>query len=368
MRSLSLHSLALRPLLATLTVAVACGGVLAGCEGAGLAHDPPEMPPIRGELPTCAQPVATYFDEGAIAPPGRDTEYDVAPQRDLGFAFAEAFALGTRGRLVDMAARLGRAEIEFPFGSGVMVPAYTVCQDVQSAVVLFRPPAGSGLPVMAWRTEGARRLIVEAPHPFHEAYTLEQGVEAFFDFRARALIVSGAHRCASQAHVACSGRSTACDDEGDEYRESDPAHNPETVFHAMHVALTEAYRSHFAISLHGVGHERVVVSDGTEISHGPAARGLVAAAAYDLHEVLEGEAEVLSCNGVQGMGDADRHCGTTNAQGRHLNRAADICLEDAEMGYDRFMHLEQPRYVRETDALRTRVLRTVFDRLDPFGA
>lgn len=336
------------------------------CESQGLVGDAAPMPLLENDLPACEAALATYFDRGAIQPPGQATGYEADQERDIGAAFAQAFAMGVEGDLDGMVEALAATEIEHPDSPGTRVPAYTVCQDIALGAVLFRPPMGSGLPVMAWRTGEARRVIVEAPHPWFERFTLEQGVEAFVEHGARALIVSGVHRCASHQEVACSGRTSVCGDPDGAYRESDPAHNPESVFHAMHVALSEAYRRHYAISLHGVSHQRVIVSDGTELH--AAAEGPIGAAALDLHDMLQGEAEVESCNGVREMGQSDRYCGTTNAQGRHLNDSADVCLDSAEHTSHRFMHLEQPLHVRATEGLRHAVIERVFDRLDPLGA
>lgn len=330
--------------------------------------DPADIPLVADDLPRCpVDDLRLYFDPGAIQPPGRDTGYDASAEPRIGAVFAEAFDLGAEGRLHEMARTLeAGARLPVRGAPGEDQPAYTVCQDPEAAVVMFRPPPGSGLALMAWRPGPARRVIVEAPHPYFEAHTLTQGVEAFFDGGARALIVSGAHRCASAVELACSGVTSVCGTHDGAYRESDAAHNPASVFHAMHVALAERYGSHAAVSLHGVGRNEVVVSDGTELGTG--AGSPIGAAAAELVEALDGEAEVMSCNGVPGMVPTDRHCGTTNAQGRHLNAVNDVCLDTAADARGRFLHLEQPMHVRETPALRRAVMRRIFDRLDPLGA
>lgn len=352
----------LRPLRAFVLLIAALG--LLACNSQGLAGDPADVPRVVGDLPACDASLSSYFDRGAIRPPGQATGYDAGHERVVGAAFAEAFDRGVNGDLDAMVAVLERTLIAHPDDPEQQVPAYTVCQEVALDAIVFRPPMGSGLPVMAWRTGEARRVIVEAPHPWFEMHTRDQGVEAFVEHGARALIVSGVHRCASHEEVQCSGTTSVCGEAG-AYRESDPAHNPESVFHAMHVALSEAYRSHFAISLHGTSHHEVIVSDGTELGAG--GQGPIGAAAFDLMELLEGESGVVSCNGVPGMVGIDRWCGTTNAQGRHLNASDDVCVESADATAHRFMHLEQPMYVRETADLRNAVIARLFERLDPFG-
>ena len=311
--------------------------------------EPPDRPLIVGDLEVCAQPFLDHFDPDVLQAPGADAEL-VVPQRvPIGNAAIAALVAGVGGAFADMTA----AMIEW---------GYQVCHAPEVEAVVFSPPPGQGLPVLGWRPGPARPFIIEVPHPFNELRTRHQGLDAFLELRARAVIVNGAHRCAGAALPGCSGRSSAC--EGG-YRDSDPAHNPHTVFHAMHVGLAELYHRHYAISLHGVVWDHLIVSDGTEL--GAPDGTPVAAAAQALDALLVERVAVRSCNGVRGLEPIDERCGTTNVQGRHLNGAIDTCQEEADRTSHRFLHLEQPRLIRDDPALRVAVLGAIFDALAPVG-
>ncbi|MCA9540263.1 MAG: hypothetical protein KC620_15300 [Myxococcales bacterium] len=324
------------------TIALA---LLSGCDRNLL--EPPDQGEWQGELPACGAPLAAYFDRAIMQPPGENSHLVIADEIAIGDAMSNALAAGVRGDFATL------QQVTAPWG-------YTACFAPEAQAVLLRPEPGRGLPLMAWRLGTSRPFLLEVPHPFHEVNTLAQGVEAFLTLGARALIVSGTHRCASDALAECNGESDVC--EGG-YRKSDPAHNPDSVFHAMHVALADTYFRHYAISLHGLSGPDVIVSDGTEFR---ASGGTpIADVATHLRDVLAGEVEVMSCNGVRGMVGTDSHCGTTNAQGRHLNESANVCGESADTSSYRFVHLEQPRYLRDAPTLRVAVIAGLFAALDP---
>ena len=66
---------------------------------------------------------------------------------------------------------------------------------------------------------------------------------------------------------------------------------------------------------------------------------------------------VTSCNDYGADNDAERVCGTSNTQGRHLNGSSDACGEGAPSASGRFIHLEQNRTVIEkADAVSEAIL------------
>ena len=81
----------------------------------------------------------------------------------------------------------------------------------------------------------------------------------------RALILAGAHRCASRSESSCSGRTRICGDGRNPYRTSDTAHNPDTRFHTAHLILTDFWPKAVVVQLHGFGVKNtdawVVLSD-----------------------------------------------------------------------------------------------------------
>lgn len=297
----------------------------------------------------CNDSIEHIFSEDAIQPPEANSGHEPVDEEVVGDALAAAMAAGHSGMWGEARARINEV-------------GYHLCRVAD--IVVFHPQrAGEGLPLAAWRQGPARPFIVEVPHAWNELRTLEQGVEALLYHDARAVLVSGAHRCAGHEEVACDGRSSVCGAPG-AYRVTDPAHNTESAFHAMHAALTTLFPRDYAISLHGTRHDHVVISDGTDLA---AHRGIpVAEAAVALNDritqALQANTRVETCNEMPGFELSERWCGTTNVQGRHLNDSADHCGARADISTGRFIHLEQPLAIRNNH--RGMVIEALFDALD----
>ena len=128
---------------------------------------------------------------------------------------------------------------------------YRLCADADVAV--WRPIDGSGHAWLAWRSGPAAPLIIEVPHPLADRHTLEQGRRLFRELGAQALLVSGSHRCASLNMAGCPGQSGICGLGLEPYRASDVAHNHQSAFHALHIALTAQHPEARVVSVHGMG-------------------------------------------------------------------------------------------------------------------
>jgi hypothetical protein len=197
-----------------------------------------------------------------------------------------------------------------------------------------------------------RELIVGAPHVPFERGTGEQAMILLRDVGARAAIVSGAHRCASQSFTTCDGQTAVCGTL-EAYRESDPGHNDKTLFHAAHVVLAERCPNALVVSLHGMQDDTEGVRTSMIVSNGINANDddkLTAASRLRtlLRRALKPVGTVVSCNM---SADANYNfrplCGHTNVQGRHVNGAADACHGSVTQGTGRFIHVEQDRDVRD---------------------
>jgi hypothetical protein len=94
--------------------------------------------------------------------------------------------------------------------------SYTLCRE--GDVTLWRSTAGAGHATLASRTGGAPRpVVVGVPHPLFELNTPQEGLDAFTKLKARALVVAGAHRCASSTSSSCSGTTGVCGTAGAPY-------------------------------------------------------------------------------------------------------------------------------------------------------
>ncbi len=304
-----------------------------------LAEEPPPAPryTVVG-LPRCPRPYWAELELKAMRLAWRNSGEYRKPsvrKREGLQASMIAFAQG------DNAAAVAEAE----------AIRYSVCAD--GKVVLWRPIDGTGQARLVWRVEEAAPLVVEIPHPVTDLNTLAQGVTVFRRTRARALVVSGTHRCADRRVSGCPGFSGVCSRrrKGREpYRLSDMAHTPESTFHAAHEVLAEIQDEVVFVSLHGMNQPGVVVSDGTDLEVGeeaPAAR-----VARILARTFPG---VRTCNGADGVRPAAGLCGMSNVQGLQLN-GAPSCHGFATGTSGRFVHLEQSRTLRRRPRFLSKVL------------
>jgi len=304
--------------------------------------DSTEPVDLTAELPVCPLGVLDAFSSSEIDPPSSGSgEYTLPSEEVLDSiqASIQALAGAEAAESVLQAAQAG----------------YDLCrgEGTDSAVALWRPEeSGTGRAVFAWRTAGARGLILEAPHPNYDMQTLVESSGLFDALQARALIGSGTHRCGSDVVSGCSGTTGACGDSAP-YTISDPAHSTETVFHAAHEALSELHATDIVISVHGMAGDGVSLSNGT--TDDVDSDSLVAQLATALAEAYPSD-EVTSCNDFDGANNENRLCGTTNVQGRHLNGSLEPCGTAASAASGRFIHMEQELSIRQNPGPLTAVL------------
>ena len=174
----------------------------------------------------------------------------------------------------------------------------------------------------------------------------------FDSSRAKALVMSGTHRCAIAPYSHCTGSigkavRTNCQGR-DEYQESDVAHSTKNTFWIVHVFLSKHIE--LVVSLHSTKQDAFIISDGTSSSVKPSS-----AVAQISISLAKSFGNILTCNDFEGsptqrtLRDAEKDvCGATNVQGRHLNGAEDPCMikvhEDGSplTSSGRFVHIEQP--------------------------
>jgi len=210
--------------------------------------------------------------------------------------------------------------------------------------VLLLPSPSPALPWVMLRLDEARPLQVHVPHPRHERHTAAEGVALFMQLQARAVLLSNRHRCDSDVPSGCDGSTGVCGPTAP-YSESDPAHVVDDVFHDVHMVLADAFADDVVVSLHGMSSAGISLSNGTTASVVDD-DALVArlARAFDTRYT-----DVTVCNALPAddVPLVERLCGTTNAQGRHLNGSADACTLPASTSTGRFLHLEQSLEVRD---------------------
>ncbi len=292
-----------------------------------VGHFPP------GFLPACEGGVMESFTSGAIDPPAQDSEGYLPPTETILDAVRAAMQAALAGE--------GEAALTSLADTG-----YEVCLGTgeDEGLVLWRPEeAGLGQPLVVWRHRSPAPLILGVPHPNFELGTLPEAVDLFEQLDARALIVSGTHRCANSASSPCEGETGVCGDGSEPFRESDMAHVVESLFQLSHEVLAGAFPDDWIISVHGMDGDGISVSDGTtQGSHAGAPVAILGAA---LMEAFPAE-EVTSCNDWPGAEVDERFCGEYDVQGRMVNGSNWPCLVAPPSTTDRFVHLEQSIWIR----------------------
>lgn len=320
------------PALLALTL-VACAEVTLPDAGPDAAEERDASREDSGELdaglvlPTC-DPMAALRRERMMFPSRGSGAYSL-PLGDAAGAFSRLIVASLDGDAEAVEAEAAASGYQVCAGEGV-----------QDGLILLEPIVlDEGRARVVVRPMGAP-LILEAPHPLFDTNTLEQSIDLFEALEARALIVSGTHRCAGTTSSGCDGTTSACGAPAP-YLDSDAAHNLASMFSAAHVTLSGTFAEDVVASLHGFGQDGASISDGTTDdvdASAPSARLAAALAARF--------ADVTSCNAGAGVPVEVRLCGTTNTQGRHLNGSPNACLEPGTTTRGRFIHLEQSRAVR----------------------
>ena len=292
--------------------------------------DPDDGPPPF-VLSTCSSPVLdSLTKEGA---PARNSDgYEVPSDVVLG-NFQESIASALDGNLESAESYAQSADYSLCRGSGD-----------ESNLLLWMPrDRGTGQAQFVIRIGDAAALVLGVPHPHFEADVLVEGVEIFAATRARALVVSGTHRCANENASSCDGSTSVCSDSSAAYRESDQAHVVDSTFQRAHEVVYDRFPEPVVISLHGMRRDGISLSNGTTQAVDPDSP--VATLATSLLEAFPDET-ITTCNGYEGANREIHLCGTTNTQGRYANGSADACEDAAGQAMGRFVHMEQSRSVR----------------------
>lgn len=208
--------------------------------------------------------------------------------------------------------------------------------------------AGRGFYLVRPRAQVLRRLVLQAPHAVEDNRTGVMGSEIFRATGARALMLTGADRCASSVTSGCTG-STDCG----AHRVADGAHAVNTFFQVFHKLASREHADTVVLQLHGfkvttnlgVRDPEFSVSDGTTTDR--AANTLSNQFYQDLQNRISPVAG-NSCN-LAGLGNFK--CGTDSVQGRDVNNSANACTADATGTTGRFLHLEMSNDLREPGGL-----------------
>ncbi|MEM7103711.1 MAG: T9SS type A sorting domain-containing protein [Bacteroidota bacterium] len=191
-----------------------------------------------------------------------------------------------------------------------------------------------------WYPNFERSLIIQSPHPQKDLNTGIEGIHVFRETGALFFCLSGTSRCNSSFSSNCSGNTSVCTGNSENYRISDLSHVVASVFQSTTDSLFNRFdESHF-IQLHGFAKQPtdpyVILSNGTRET--PIPDYLSA-----FRDNLFNEDNSLTFKIAHIDQDWTRLIGFTNTQGRLINASIDHCTENAELTNGRFFHVEQEK-------------------------
>lgn len=316
--------------------------LLAGCKTAGEASE------LRADAQNCAAALALPVPEWPLLEGGltkwigerphaaAKSEVDIKLGQDRLSRLEGAWTslVSGNGAAAEIAARSAGFEVGL------------LRDGTQAFAVLFEP-GGRGVDAtlilnLAPRTD----LVVEVPHPDFEPGTAEEGADLLLRSGGRALILAGAHRCASSRASACGGKTAVCTTDGVAipYADTDAGHNAGSAFDTFHRLLAARGEESRFVQLHGMrqGDTWVILSDGGKANR-PDDPAWPEEVRDKLRKSLGADVKAVSCQDPE---DASRFnhrrlCGTDNTQGRLLNLSPDACAVVAPTATGRFLHVEQ---------------------------
>lgn len=244
-----------RPLLALVTAAAPVSVGLAGCRCEALRMQPDSSADLesRGEPPAKVDrtPAAAHAGDATPATASLLDELREARKGQIsGWQAPSTSELEAHGQWIGTVVSAALSD-RVPDGDA---PAGFVRRSGDSGRLWFlqeRASTKRGAGFVAVRRGASRRIIVEVPHSFYDAGTLEIGVNVFEGMQAMALLVNTMHRggpgdAAARKAAAESGQS-----------EYDVAHHPVTFFLKAHEALVALDPRVQVVQLHGFADERV---------------------------------------------------------------------------------------------------------------
>lgn len=185
-----------------------------------------------------------------------------------------------------------------------------------------------------------RTLVIQSPHPKNDFNTGKEGVHVFKETKALFFCLSGTHRCNSAQFSSCSGSTTACSSNSENFRLSDLAHNDNSIFQKTTEVLFNTFNDSYFIQLHGFAHDPgepyLILSNGTQQT--PNNDYLV-----DFRNAILIEDSTLTAVVAHVDLAWTSLRGFSNTQGRLINQSANFCDSNAISTNGRFFHIEQEK-------------------------
>ena len=196
------------------------------------------------------------------------------------------------------------------------------------------------------KTPTRDNLILMAPHIKNDTNTGKEAVYCFKNNVAKAIFISGTHRCNNSESSSCSGTTSTCGS-SESYRLSDMSHNTNSVFQKTTENVLTTIPTSVFIQLHGFGKlasdPYVIMSNGTRETP-------TTDYATQIKDALLVEDNSLTFKLAHIDTGWTRLIGFTNTQGRLINNSTDHCSTSATATTGRFIHIEQEKSKLRDDA------------------
>lgn len=190
------------------------------------------------------------------------------------------------------------------------------------------------------KTPKSENLVLAAPHILHDQNTGYQAAYVFRQNVAKALYISGAHRCNREEPSSCSGTTSSCSTNYQAYRVSDVPHNVNSAFQRTTEMMFDAWPNSVFVQLHGFDKEPsdpyLIISNGTNKTP---QTDYVA----QLRDALLDEDNSLTFRIPHINANWTRYAAFDNTQGRYINGSPSPCSVPATNTTGRFVHIEQEK-------------------------
>lgn len=198
------------------------------------------------------------------------------------------------------------------------------------------------------KTPERNNLIIQAPHIKYDTNTGKQAIYCFKNTLAKAVFISGTHRCNSSNYSSCSGTTSTCSSGSQSFKKSDMAHNVTTMFQKTTQNIFTNITNSVFIQLHGFGKKSsdpyVIMSNGTRETP------LKDYASLIKSELVK-EDSSLTFQIAHINKSWTRLIGFTNTQGRLINNSSNHCNTSATSTSGRFIHIEQEKSKLRNDVV-----------------
>ena len=220
----------------------------------------------------------------------------------------------------------------------------TASPDSTIHIVLERTPESTSRHwgTFVFNTEPLRpHLVIQSPHARYDSNTGYQSMRVYIHSEARALFITGAHRCNGISASPCDGTFSVCTGTSEAYRYSDQCHVVKSTFQITNQAMLDDDPDLLAIQPHGFaqqsGDPALIISNGTRYT--PSGTDYAVA----IRDAIQAIDPSLTAKVPHIDLDWTRLMGSWNTQGRLMNGSSDPCEDSASSATGQFVHIEQKR-------------------------